>query len=64
MPLRALLQIDKLKPEEVDTNLDKLQTYFQLPEGQPVPFSSVTALNKRTVWLAIRDACMGDYQES
>jgi hypothetical protein len=53
--------VDKLKPEETLASLVRLQNYFNLPEGQPVPFSSVTGANKRTVWLAIRDACLGEY---
>jgi hypothetical protein len=49
--------------QQIDTNLDRLQQYFRLPEGQPVPFSAITGLNRRTVWSAIRDACVGDYME-
>ncbi len=56
-------KVDKLKLEEIEPNLTRLHTYFKLPEGMPVPFSSVTAMNRRAVWGAIRDACVGDYVE-
>ncbi len=62
VPLLVLgTKVDKLKLEEIEPNLGKLHQYFKLPEGMPVPFSSVTGLNKRAVWNAIRDACVGEY---
>ena len=51
-------KIDKVKEKDIDHQLDQLQTYWGFPEGQPVPFSSVTGFNKRTLWTAIRDACV------
>jgi GTP-binding protein len=56
-------KVDKLKLEEIEPNLARLHQYFRLPEGMPVPFSSVTGLNRRAVWGAIRDACVGEYVE-
>lgn len=62
VPLLVLAtKVDKLKIEEIEGNLGKLHNYFKLPEGMPVPFSSVTGVNKRAVWNAIRDACVGEY---
>lgn len=64
VPLLVLAtKVDKLKLEELEPNLSRLHQYFRLPEGMPVPFSSVTGLNRRAVWGAIRDACVGDYEE-
>lgn len=64
VPLLVLAtKVDKLKLEEVEPNLEALHRYFRLPEGLPVPFSSVTGLNRRAVWGAIRDACVGEYVE-
>jgi len=62
VPLLVLgTKVDKLKQEEIGPNLGKLNQYFKLPEGMPVAFSSVTGVNKRAVWNAIRDACVGEY---
>lgn len=62
VPLLVLgTKVDKLKLEEIEPNLGRLHQYFKLPEGMPVPFSSVTGMNKRAVWNAIRDACVGEY---
>lgn len=62
VPLLVLgTKVDKLNQEEIGPNLGKLNQYFKLPEGMPVAFSSVTGVNKRAVWNAIRDACVGEY---
>ena len=65
VPLLVLAtKVDKLKLEEIEPNLSRLHQYFKLPDGMPVPFSSVTGLNRRAVWGAIRDACVGEYEEA
>ena len=60
IPILAIAtKIDKVPLKDIDSQLDQLQTYCGFPEGQPVPFSSMTGFNKRVVWTAIRDACVG-----
>jgi len=62
IPLLVLAtKVDKLKHEDIEENLGRLHQYFKLPVGMPVAFSSVTGVNKRAVWSAIRDACVGEY---
>jgi len=49
-------KIDKLKRSQRQKNLAKIRREFQLPPGQPVPFSSVTREGRDEVWDALEAA--------
>ena len=49
-------KIDKLKRRQRDKSLAALRRAFDLPQGQPVPFSSVTREGRERVWDLIEQA--------
>ena len=53
-------KVDQIPKTEVNKALDLLRSAFQLPQGQPIPFSSFTGEGRKEVWRAMRDAITGD----
>ena len=53
-------KVDQIPKTEVNKALDLLRNAFQLPQGQPIPFSSFTGEGRKEVWRAMRDAITGD----
>ncbi len=49
-------KVDKLKPNEVQNQLHKIQEAYGLPSSLFIPFSSITGEGKGEVWKAIRDS--------
>lgn len=49
-------KVDKLKKQERARNLAALRREFQLPAGQPIPFSAVTGEGTDAIWAAIERA--------
>lgn len=49
-------KVDKLKKSQRGRNLAAVRREFQLPAGQPIPFSSVTREGRDAVWDAIEAA--------
>mmetsp|Transcript_49980 Transcript_49980/g.72978 ORF Transcript_49980/g.72978 Transcript_49980/m.72978 type:complete len:336 (-) Transcript_49980:284-1291(-) len=50
-------KVDKLSPAETRRQLELLNKAFDLPEGLPIPFSSVTNEGRRDVWQTIKETC-------
>mmetsp|Transcript_18767 Transcript_18767/g.24778 ORF Transcript_18767/g.24778 Transcript_18767/m.24778 type:complete len:336 (+) Transcript_18767:70-1077(+) len=51
-------KIDKLSKAEAERQLQLLNMAFDLPDGLPIPFSSVTGEGRNEVWHTIKEACM------
>ena len=51
-------KVDKLSRNERQRQLAALRREFQLPAGQPIPFSSVTGEGRDEVWAAIDAAAL------
>jgi len=56
-------KVDQLGKNEVSKSLDVLRTAFNLPESQPIAFSSVTGEGRKEVWRALRDCVVGGDEE-
>ncbi len=52
-------KVDKLKPNELERNLLILRNKFQLPDDQPIPFSSVTGEGKKLLWRFMQAGLVG-----
>lgn len=48
-------KIDKLRPSEVESALDRMQTAYGARGHQVIPFSALTGHGKKDLWRAIRD---------
>lgn len=49
---------DKLSQSQIHVSTTRIREAFELSDDLPVPFSSVTQLNKNLLWKIIRDACV------
>ena len=54
---------DKLKPNELERNLQILRNKFELQDDQPIPFSSVTGKGKKSLWRFIQAGLVGVEEE-
>jgi GTP-binding protein len=52
-------KVDQVPKANMIKALSLLQSAFKLPEGQPIPFSSVTGEGRKDVWRAMRDGILG-----
>uniref|UniRef100_A0A0G4HNA7 EngB-type G domain-containing protein n=1 Tax=Chromera velia CCMP2878 TaxID=1169474 RepID=A0A0G4HNA7_9ALVE len=52
---------DRISAQRRNESIKRIRSELNLPTWQPLVFSSVTGENMRTVWLAIRDACQGEF---
>jgi GTP-binding protein len=50
-------KVDKLKKQQLQRNLRAIAKEFNLPAGQPVPFSSHNGTGRDAVWTHIETAC-------
>ena len=50
-------KVDKLKKQERGRQISAIGREFQLPRGQPIPFSAVTGEGREEVWDAIEGLC-------
>lgn len=48
-------KIDKLRPSEVGSAMDRMQTAYGARGHQVIPFSAITGHGKKDLWRAIRD---------
>jgi GTP-binding protein EngB required for normal cell division len=48
-------KIDKLRPSEVESAMDRMQTAYGARGHQVIPFSALTGHGKKDLWRAIRD---------
>ena len=54
---------DKLKPNELTLQLEKIRKELGLPDGQPLCISSVTGEGCKDLWKIILEACEGSVAE-
>eukprot|EP01038_Epipyxis_sp_PR26KG_P013636 gene13636-18298_t len=47
-------KVDKLKKDELFDNLEGIRSYYNLPQGQPIAFSSISGVGRKETWKAIR----------
>lgn len=59
--LTIATKVDKLKPNELTTALSKLRRVFELPDTQPIAFSSTHAIGRRELWRGIRAGIIDDF---
>jgi len=50
-------KVDKLKKQQRQKNLRAIAKEFNLPAGQPIPFSSMSGVGRDAVWNHIEAAC-------
>jgi len=50
-------KVDKLKKQQRQKNLRTIAREFNLPAGQPIPFSSMNGVGRDAVWDRIEAAC-------
>lgn len=61
MPVTVIAtKVDKLKPNELERSLRDLNSGFDLPDSQPIPFSAETGFGKKEVWRTIKSSILDD----